>query len=148
MIASLVLPDELRVQLEREAREAFPRECCGLIEGAYKEGVAHATALHPTRNLSSDADRFEIDPAEQFRLMREAREHGTEIIGCYHSHPNGSAEPSPRDLEGAGEEDFLWLIAALTNASQPVALRAFVFQRPKFTSIPLVSGPSLDRPAA
>ena len=148
MIASLVLADGLRAQLEREAREAFSRECCGLIEGLYKKGVAHATALHSTRNLSSDADRFEIDPAEQFRLMRNARERSAEIIGCYHSHPNGRAEPSPRDLEGAGEEGFLWLIAALIGARQPITLRAFVFQMPEFTSIPLVSGPSLDRPAA
>jgi proteasome lid subunit RPN8/RPN11 len=148
MIASLVLPDSFRAQLEREAREAFPRECCGVIEGLYKEGVAHATALHPTRNLSSDVDRFEIDPAEQFRLMRSAHERSAEIIGCYHSHPNGRAEPSPRDVEGAGEEGFLWLIAALADARQPITLRAFAFRTPEFTGVPLVSGPSLDRPAA
>jgi proteasome lid subunit RPN8/RPN11 len=148
MIASLVLADGLRAQLEREARLAFPRECCGLIEGLYKEGVARATALHPTRNLSSDVDRFEIDPAEQFRLMRNARERSAEIIGCYHSHPNGRAEPSPRDVDSAGEEGFLWLIAALADTRTPITLRAYVFHIPEFTGVPLVSGPSLDRPAA
>lgn len=148
MIASLVLQDELRGQLERDARAAFPRECCGLIEGTYKEDIAHAAALHPTSNLSTDADRFEIDPTEQFRLIRAARERGTEIIGCYHSHPNGRAEPSERDREGAGEEGFLWLIASLSGEDQPVALRVFAYRASAFTNIPLLSEPSLDRPAA
>ena len=31
------------------------------------------------------------------------------MIGHYHSHPNGSAEPSPRDL-AAAEPGRLWLI--------------------------------------
>jgi proteasome lid subunit RPN8/RPN11 len=148
MIASLILPNELGAQLEREAHEAFPRECCGLIEGLYKDGVAHAAVLHPTCNLSGDDDRFEIDPAEQFRLIREARERGAEIIGCYHSHPNGRAEPSSRDREGAGEEGFLWLIASLSAEDRPVALRAFLYRAPAFAEIPLVSGASLDRLAS
>ena len=46
------------------------------------------------RNLADTPDRFEIDPAEQIKLMRALRGAGREIIGCYHSHPNGSAEPS------------------------------------------------------
>lgn len=145
MIASLVLPDGLRAQLEREARAALPRECCGLIEGIYKEGIAHAAALHPTSNLLADADRFEIDPTEQFRLIRAARERGAEIIGCYHSHPNGRAEPSERDREGAGEEGFLWLIASLSGEDQPVALRVFAYRGAAFTGVPMLSEPSLDR---
>jgi proteasome lid subunit RPN8/RPN11 len=148
MIASLILPEMLRKQLERETREAFPAECCGLIEGARDGDVARARAFHPTRNLSKDNNRFEIDPAEQIRRMREARERNSEIIGCYHSHPNGRAEPSERDREGAGEDGFLWLIASLSSQQQPVALRAFVWRAPDFSEIPLVSGASLDRAAA
>jgi len=107
-----------------------------------------ATVLHPTRNLSNDNDRFEIDPAEQFRLMRDARERGAEIIGCYHSHPNGRAEPSTRDREGAGEEEFLWLIASLSDADEPVVSRAFAYRALAFVGIPLLSEASLDRLAA
>jgi proteasome lid subunit RPN8/RPN11 len=96
----------LRSQIFAESRAAYPRECCGLLEGSAKR----ITALHPTRNLASERDRFEIDPAEQFRLMREGRN----IVGCYHSHPNGRAEPSRRDAEHASEPGFLWLICADT----------------------------------
>lgn len=112
MIASLTLPPALRAEILRAARRAAPQECCGLVEGLRDGETAQAVALHPARNLSPDARRFEIDPQDQFDALHKAREAGHAIIGCYHSHPGGGAQPSATDLAGAGEEDFLWLIAA------------------------------------
>ena len=83
----LHLPPALAAQIEREAREAAPRECCGLIEGAHIDGVFKAAALHPARNIAEAADRFEIDPADHFRALHAARANERQIIGCYHSHP-------------------------------------------------------------
>lgn len=120
MIASLILPQNLRDQIVREALAAHPSECCGLIEGTYIKEEARALACHPTSNLSPDSDSFEIDPARHIELLRSLRGRGREILGCYHSHPNGRAEPSPRDLAQAADENFLWLIAAGQD------LRAFV----------------------
>jgi proteasome lid subunit RPN8/RPN11 len=110
------------VQITEEARAAFPRECCGLVEGRREEGRAVATALHPVKNFSPDADRFELDPAAHLRLLREARQASREIIGCYHSHPNGRAEPSKADAAGAGETDFLWLIAGVTEKTATLGI--------------------------
>jgi proteasome lid subunit RPN8/RPN11 len=107
----VVLPQELRAQILREARDADPRECCGLMEGAAAPENFHITALHPARNLADAADRFEIDPRDQFAAYKAARARGSAIVGCYHSHPHGRAEPSATDRAGAGEENFLWLIA-------------------------------------
>ncbi|HSZ73553.1 MAG TPA: M67 family metallopeptidase [Rhizomicrobium sp.] len=135
MIASFVWRDGLRAQLEREAKLAYPQECCGLIEGAREGGTARAMALHPTRNLSTNNDHFEIDPSEHIRLMREARGRGAEIIGCYHSHPNGHAGPSERDREGAGETGFIWLIASL-DGDRPIAMNAYRYEGGVF--MPLV----------
>ena len=104
-------PDQ-RSQLEREARAAFPRECCGLIEGKRHGEHVEIVALHPCRNLADRDDAFEIDPADHFRLMRRLRGSDHEIIGCYHSHLTGNPEPSPRDLASASEEGFVWLIVA------------------------------------
>ena len=85
--------------------------------GRARSGGVRALALHPTANLSDEPDRFEIDPAAHLRLSRGRARHGREIVGCYHSHPHGRAAPSARDRENAGEDDFVWLIAAL--AAQP-----------------------------
>jgi proteasome lid subunit RPN8/RPN11 len=112
MIHTLVLPHALCGQIVREATAAYPAECCGLIEGIVSDEGARAVACHPIRNVAKANDRFELDPAQQIRLLKALRGTGREIIGCYHSHPNGRAEPSARDLAGAADENFLWLIAA------------------------------------
>jgi desampylase len=109
---SIELPAALAEQIRHEAGIAAPRECCGLIEGLREDGRFQVTALHPARNLATESDRFDLDPRDHLAASRLARAGGHSIIGCYHSHPAGSAEPSPRDREGAEEENFLWLIAA------------------------------------
>ncbi|MGZ5927119.1 MAG: M67 family metallopeptidase [Rhizomicrobium sp.] len=105
---------------------AAPRECCGLLEGVRQGGVFVIQALHPARNLSADTDRFEIDPHDHIAAVKKARGAGAAIIGCYHSHPEGAAQPSVRDLAGAREEDFLWLIVAGGS------LEAFVYSEGAF----------------
>ena len=135
MTPTLIFPQRLRRQLESEARGAFPRECCGLIEGVRFANSFEIAFLHPAENLSRDADRFEINPAEHIRHLKAARARHADIIGCYHSHPNGEAEPSAIDLAGASEENFLWIIAGLTACQSEVTLAHFVFARGKFSSV-------------
>ncbi len=52
-------------QIAEEARAAFPRECCGLIEKAFAAGdLVYAVAIHATHNISPYADRLaRFDPA-------------------------------------------------------------------------------------
>jgi proteasome lid subunit RPN8/RPN11 len=133
MVAALILPLVLRAEIEDAARAASPRECCGLIEGRLDGDAIHAVALHPARNLSPDADRFEIDPADHFRALRAARANGHVIVGCYHSHPNGKAQPSARDFAGALEENFIWLICGVT--AEYAQTEAFLFVRGAFVAV-------------
>ena len=123
------LPAALAGQVHDQAAAAHPGECCGLIEGLREGAVFHAVALHPARNLAAEADRFDIDPRDHLAAAKAARANDHVIIGCYHSHPAGRAEPSARDLAGAGEEDFLWLIAA------PAEITAFVYSCGGFVSV-------------
>ena len=67
-------------------------------------------------------DRFEIDPRDHIAACKAARARGHEIIGCYHSHPNGGTSLRRAICPGAGEEDFLWLIAATAS------MAAFVYR--------------------
>ena len=123
----VTLPASLAATIHAAARAAFPQECCGLIAGVRDGENFHVTALHPARNLAASPDRFEIDPADHFSAHKAARAAGQAIIGCYHSHPDGKAQPSTADLAGAGENNFLWLIASNKD------LAAFVYLRGVFT---------------
>lgn len=133
-MSSLRLAPGSRAQIEQEARAAFPRECCGLIEGTRSGDAIQAIVLHATRNMAREPDRFEVDPADQFRILRAARANGSEIVGCYHSHPNGRAEPSEHDRENAGEEGFVWLIAELTDGGN-ARLAAFIVRSGQFVPL-------------
>jgi proteasome lid subunit RPN8/RPN11 len=127
----VALPGNLRAQILEEAGAAFPGECCGLVEGMRSDGAFQVAALHSARNLSAASDRFEIAPEDHFRALKAARANGHALIGCYHSHPNGRAEPSVTDQAGAGDENFLWLIAAGGK------LGAFVYLRGAFCAAEL-----------
>jgi proteasome lid subunit RPN8/RPN11 len=123
----LLLPEALRAQILEAAKRAHPSECCGLIEGVADENGWSALALHETNNLAGDPSRrFLIDPELQFRLLRRLRGSGRSVIGCFHSHPGGTASPSEQDREEAGEDGFLWLVAAGTPEGG-YDLRAHVF---------------------
>jgi proteasome lid subunit RPN8/RPN11 len=127
IILRVDLMPPIRNHILRRAREEAPRECCGLLVGLVgNDGTAVPLQCQPTRNLSENADRFEIDPEGHFAILRQAREDNLDVIGCYHSHPNGRAEPSAVDLAGAGEDNFLWLIAAGERLS------AFVYRGGSF----------------
>ena len=95
--------------LRREAAAAHPRECCGLVTG--KPGLIEA--LVPARNVSPHPETsFEIDPGTLMRTHREVRDVQRHVVGHYHSHPNGSAEPSPRDAARATHNGEVWIIIA------------------------------------
>jgi proteasome lid subunit RPN8/RPN11 len=119
--------DQLR-QIEDLARAAYPHEACGLLVGRVTgDGDAVlVTRIAESRNLAAPErpDRFEIDPALQFSLMRDLRGTGEAIVGVYHSHPNGRPQPSPRDLADARDPDLVWVITGLT-AQSAAETRAF-----------------------
>jgi proteasome lid subunit RPN8/RPN11 len=101
------------------ARATAPAECCGLLLGRAGEVLAS----RPTRNAAEEPTRrFLIDPKDHVDGRREARARGLEVIGFYHSHPNGAAEPSVTDLAEATYPDHLYAIASLAGTSPELKL--------------------------
>jgi len=122
----LHIADELAAAVLQAAARAYPNEACGLIEGVDTEDGWRALGVHEAANVAADpARRFLIDPEVQFALMRKLRGSENRIIGCFHSHPNGRAEPSATDRANAYESDFLYLIAA--GADGLFELKAYLF---------------------
>ncbi|WP_322963324.1 M67 family metallopeptidase [Sphingomonas fuzhouensis] len=93
----------------RAAAAASPgAEVCGLLLG---EGDMVVEA-RPCANVSDEPwHRFEIDPVALIAAHRAARGGGPAVIGHYHSHPSGLAQPSARDAADAAPDGTIWLIA-------------------------------------
>jgi proteasome lid subunit RPN8/RPN11 len=108
-------------------------ECCGLLAG--REGTI--TRIFAATNAASDPARnYEIAPQELFRLMREIRAAKLELLGIYHSHPNGKNEPSARDIELAYYPGIAYFILSpLADAPSPV--RAFSIRDGRATELQL-----------
>jgi proteasome lid subunit RPN8/RPN11 len=85
------------------AREAYPRECCGAMLGVEDNGARHVKEARPMRNAFEGAqeDTYQLDPAEQLAVEKEARAKGMSVMGIFHSHPDCDAYFSKRDLENS-----------------------------------------------
>lgn len=116
------------------AHTCFPNECCGLIEGRRADDGWHVVQLHEMPNIADDQARnFLIDPQPQIDLLRRLRGTAHAVIGCFHSHPGGLAEPSTTDLERAVDDGFIWLIAA--GGPDDFSVNAYVFSSGAFTKL-------------
>lgn len=91
------VPPELCARLTDLAHAALPAEACGLLLGH----AGCVEALLAVRNVAaSPVDAFELDPGDVVAAEQQARAHGLEIVGVWHSHPRGEAEPSEADRRG------------------------------------------------
>jgi len=100
---------EDRKHIERHALEIFPEECCGFLFGSQIGDDWLTKEIRPSKNVSATPRTgFQLDGREQLAAMKYADEINLEIIGYYHSHPNGRCGPSPTDfILWGGDPKFL-----------------------------------------
>ena len=115
------LARDVAAEILNHARRNPNEECCGLLAGRHG-AIAQA---FPAQNVAEHpATAYEIAPKELFRIMREIRDAGLELVGIYHSHPNGENQPSPRDVERAYYPDAAYFILS-AHAKAPNPIRAY-----------------------
>jgi proteasome lid subunit RPN8/RPN11 len=115
---------EQRRGIEEHARRELPNECCGILLGTRTADTKTVSEVLVCRNAASTRwTRYEIAPEDLVAAQKKARSTGVEIIGFYHSHPNGPAEPSRTDLREAYWVGCSYAILALNSG---VAIRSFV----------------------
>jgi proteasome lid subunit RPN8/RPN11 len=125
------LARDVAAEILTHVRSNPDEECCGLLAGLdggiYRAFSAHNAAKHP-------ATAYEIAPKELFRIMREVRAAGLELLGIYHSHPNGDNQPSLRDVERAYYPDAAYFILSpRTEAPEPI--RAYSIRDGRWTQL-------------
>jgi proteasome lid subunit RPN8/RPN11 len=113
----LGMSSDLAQGIRRHGAETFPYECCGALLGrdsASNEKVSapdeslvgtprEVLGLFPLVNRRDDSprNRFAVSADDVRDAEKAAREHGLEVIGWYHSHPDHPARPSDFDREHA-----------------------------------------------
>ncbi|MEM7780080.1 MAG: M67 family metallopeptidase [Pseudomonadota bacterium] len=89
------------------ARSAQPHEACGILLGKGNR----ITAFTPTANVHLTPEtHFEIDPQALIDAHRAEREGGLQVLGYFHSHPNGTARPSETDARMATGDGRIWAV--------------------------------------
>jgi proteasome lid subunit RPN8/RPN11 len=102
---SIIIPDDIRTAIAQHLVACYPREGCGVLVGARANAtriVIHEAAGLPNRSEQA-GDRFEIDPLAYLKLEQRLTHDGGKysVVGFFHSHPDGPAQPSHIDLEMA-----------------------------------------------
>ncbi len=125
--------------LARAATDSFPEEACALLEGTRAASVVRVARVHLAPNVAADRRRgFEVDPRLLVRLHRELRGSERDIVGVWHSHPDGSAVPSSTDFARTYDPTLTWVISAVTSAGV-VAARAYRVDAHSFTEIAIAT---------
>jgi proteasome lid subunit RPN8/RPN11 len=116
----IILTPEQLSEIEDAATAAYPKESCGLLIGqqhSKNSQTVTRVAVSPNKTENDTRDSFEIDPQLRFDIMRELKDTSEDIVGHFHSHPNGPAHPSARDLEQAWEPALIWVITSIKDGT-------------------------------
>ena len=106
------LPEELLVEIVRQAEVGYPEEVCGIVIGqpeaphTYRvRQVANVANREPEEDASGEPrdarTAYKMDPLGQLRVLREVDELGWEVLTIYHSHPDHEAYFSRMDRDRA-----------------------------------------------
>ncbi|HUI45100.1 MAG TPA: M67 family metallopeptidase [Nitrospirota bacterium] len=93
----------------------YPNEACGILAG---RGTT-VEKVYALRSENPSPTFYQIDAQEQFRVLKEMREAGRDLVGIYHSHPTGRAYPSSTDVELAYYPEAVYVIVSLVERRDP-----------------------------
>ncbi len=93
----LILPRKTWQAMRRHVQRRAPLEACGLLAG--KDG--RVEMVIGVRNAARSAVRYLMEPRAQWRAFNRIEQMGLDLLGIYHSHPNGPHWPSPTDIQEA-----------------------------------------------
>lgn len=112
-------------QIITHARKDLPFEACGYLAG--NENTV--TVGYQMTNADNNSEHFSFEPAEQFRVVKDARNKGFQILANYHSHPGTPARLSKEDIRLAHDPDISYIIISLAEPT-PV-LKSFKIRNGK-----------------
>ena len=98
------------------AQADAPNECCGMV--ASEDG--RAVEVYPAVNAAASPLRYEIDPADQYRIEMAIEGAGQDLGAIYHSHTRSEPYPSQTDVNLAFHPHALYVIVGLASGEPDV----------------------------
>jgi len=156
--AAVHLPDEVAATLRAAAQRAAPREFVALLAGDELAGdtlageradagrssaVAVVRSCHALPNNATDDAHYEVTAAAFAEAEARARADGQRFLGFVHSHPHGSAQPSPTDRAHWWRQCLQLVLGRLAHDGDGDGgdLRAFWCERSDTFELPLRIAP-------
>ncbi|MBI2866491.1 MAG: M67 family metallopeptidase [Chloroflexi bacterium] len=134
------LEERFAQQIIAHAREEAPNECVGILGGA----GGQVLSLYRGINAEHSPRRYSLDPKDLYRIHRDLDDHGWEVVGIYHSHPQAGAYFSDTDLKLAFWTNAVYIVVSLLDPGQP-EMRAYRVVAEKAVEEELNIGPDTPR---
>jgi len=115
-----ILKKEFFQQIVKHCIKELPHEACGILAGSC--GIVER--VYEMVNIDNSSASFFMEAKEQFKVMKEIRNLGLEMIGIYHSHVESPAYPSAHDVELAFYPEVSYVIISLKDKDNP-SVRSF-----------------------
>lgn len=125
----IIAKSDLRAIFEHCTAE-YPVEACGILAGSN----GRVRKVYPMSNAEPSPSFYMMDPAEQFRVMKEIRQSELDMVGIYHSHTNSPAYPSGTDVSLAYYPEAVYLIVSLMEREKP-QVRGFTIVEGAITEV-------------
>jgi proteasome lid subunit RPN8/RPN11 len=113
----LILNSSAAATLRERADTGAPEEVCGVLAGQRGGDDRHetepdrVTATVAVDNVARPArTRYELDPEATLAAIERIEGEGNDVVGFYHSHPEGPPTPSAVDREAATWTGYVYLI--------------------------------------
>jgi proteasome lid subunit RPN8/RPN11 len=119
----IVLPPNVLEILEMEVEKAYPREACGFLLGEIQDDNLILLSIIPGQTGS--VDRYLLSAEDLNSAEGIAFLSAQSVLGFYHSHPDGKAWPSKKDLEDALPGYVYAILASVEKRVQEIAFFKF-----------------------
>lgn len=114
---TLELPETHRESIVDQALKEAPKEAVGILAGRRGDDSVVERTYAAKNAAKTPRTRYEIGPQEQIKLLDRIDEAGLDVVGFYHSHPNGPAKPSAVDAQLASWPGYLYVVVSLDGGS-------------------------------
>lgn len=127
----LQIPNNIFEQMLRQAKAQAPIEACGILAG--KDGAIEK--LYKMTNVNKSSDHFMMEPEEQFKIVKDIRAAGLDMLAIYHSHPQTPARLSAEDIR-ALTPGVTYVIVSLQDSNCAV-VKGFYIENSDVTEVPV-----------